>query len=117
MAWGRSGFVSPIPKATTGRGVANQTAEFVGANRGGPVWSNGCRIRVYHRHHRSRIGATRNCFGHPDARCAEKTPAGQIKEASPAGLEQCLIHLVSKEGEPAFLRSTHASVFSRRDRK
>jgi len=114
MAWGRSGLVSPVPRATAGRGVANQTAEFFETNRGGPIWSTGCRIRFHHRQHRSRIGAARNCFGQPDAGSSEKTPTGKVKECPPAGLEERVIHLVSKAGESAFLRPPDARVLSRR---
>src|SRR5687767_4622035 len=66
MARGRAGLVPPVPRATTGHRVANQTAEFFGTNRVGPVWSTGCRILVHHREHRSGIGAARNRFGQPD---------------------------------------------------
>jgi hypothetical protein len=102
VAWGRSGLVSPIPRATTGRGVANQTAEFFGANRGGPVWSTGCRICVTIANIDRELAqleiASVNLMlavpkGHPLAN----------SKSSACGLERCLIHLVSKAGESAFL--------------
>src|SRR5687767_3185961 len=114
MAWSRAGLVSPIPRATSGRRAANQTAEFFGTNCGYPIRSTGCRIPLYHRQHRSRVGATRYCFGQPDAGSPEETPTGKVKESPPARFEEHIIHLVSKAGESAFLRRPDARVLSRR---